>query len=458
VSTAEIFPFDHLVLVDPAECARCGKDTCEGCSASSTGVVHAASRFRSAAEVMRDPAPDAVVEGLLYRGRQTVLVAESGAGKSFAVLSMAGAVVDPNVSRWAGREVITGSVALVLFERDAVGLRLRALQEQDRDLANLYVLLASDTLSPTVTREGLELASPGELAVGADLDALRVQLASAGRPELVAVFFDTVRASMTGTEESSKDTSAYLRAIDRIAKRAPGAAVGLVHHTGWQDGAESKKRERGSSALRGNVDVTAMLEVDGEQTDPAEVRLILRTLKNRDEERGAPLFLVRRRVVLNGYDAKGRTVTSCVIEPDTSTREGREADRASRAAEREVADGLAVLEVMAQHEVTAIKAIRSRCRISKERVDDAVRLVLTRKWASEGARGKPYTVTPEGLKALSGRRGLKGTEGDWSPVSPADKAKGTGDSLLGVPFPESPSGTALDGAERTKGTGSRGLS
>jgi hypothetical protein len=93
---------------------------------------------------------------------------------------------------------------------------------------------------------------------------------------------DTVRASLSGSEDSSEHVSAYLRAVGRVLATVPGAAALLVHHAGWQDGEGKRPRERGSSAWRGNVDGTLYIEAGKYDQEHHERRLILRTLKVRD--------------------------------------------------------------------------------------------------------------------------------------------------------------------------------
>src|SRR5262249_41634395 len=155
-----------------------------------------------------------------------------------------GAAVADGVS-WHGRAVQRGSVAYCAFEGDALGVRFRALRDAaGRRLENLYVVRATDPLSPLMTREG-EQRSIGELALAEALTALGAMLAEAQRPPIVLLIFDTVRASMTGSEDSSEHTAAYLRAVRRILATCPGAAAILAHHAGWQDGDQSRKRERG---------------------------------------------------------------------------------------------------------------------------------------------------------------------------------------------------------------------
>ena len=94
---------------------------------------------------------------------------------------------------------------------------------------------------------------------------------------------------MTGSEDSSEHVSAFLRAGRRLMARTPGAAWCLVHHAGWQDGDSARKRERGSSAWRGNCDATLYLEAGEYDTERGEALLTLRVLKVRDK---GPLWVI----------------------------------------------------------------------------------------------------------------------------------------------------------------------
>jgi hypothetical protein len=69
------------------------------------------------------------------------------------------------------------------------------------------------------------------------------------------IIFDTQADHMpNGDEDKAKDFTAVKKALQRIA-HATGAAVGVVHHTGWDD-----SRERGSSRQRQALDVVMQVK------------------------------------------------------------------------------------------------------------------------------------------------------------------------------------------------------
>lgn len=281
-------------------------------------------------------------------------------------------------------------------------MRLQALKDQGASLSNLYVLRATDPISPRVLRDGIEEPSIGEQFIVGRLQRLVLELHEQGRPPVVAVMFDTVRASLSGSEDDSENVAAYLRVTRRVLRVVPNAAAFLVHHAGWQDGEQRKKRERGSSAFRGNADATLYLEVVEDDPENHRAFLELRTLKLRDGERPAPLRLVRERVDVVGFDGHGNALSSCVIVADTRSKADREAEvvAAGEAADRDV--DVKVLRAMRDYPAaTGQRKLRTYVGLRLDVVTDAVGRVLRAGWALEGKRGQPYQVTPEGLEILA---------------------------------------------------------
>ncbi len=70
------------------------------------------------------------------------------------------------------------------------------------------------------------------------------------------ILFDPLADCMTGLDESNaEDMGVAIAALNEI-RRASSAAIGIVHHTGWND-----ERERGSSKLRGACRIVARVEM-----------------------------------------------------------------------------------------------------------------------------------------------------------------------------------------------------
>ena len=357
--------------------------------------------FQSAESVIQTPPPFEVVEGVAFADRVTVLVAEPGGSKTFVALDIA-AHVSAGID-WRGRTVHQGSVAYLSFEGDALNLRYQALRDAGHTIEHVHLLRPSEPLSPIYDRDRVERPSRGENVVGDALGTLVAELEAHQRPPVVLLVVDTVRASLAGSEDSSENVSAYLRAVRRLLRHVPGAAAVLTHHAGWQDGETKRKRERGSSAFRGNVDATLYLEAETYDRDTGTARLTLRTLKSRDTEPLPPLHLIRRRVELCGSNGRGEPLTSCVIDHDRRTREEREADKVEAVEAEHRETDLAVLGAMRDYpEATSISRLRVRVGLRTEAVSAAVGRILRAGWAVEGKRGEPYRLTEAGRAVLEG--------------------------------------------------------
>jgi hypothetical protein len=351
---------------------------------------------------MNATAPEAVVEGIAWPGAVSVLVGESAAGKTFALLDLAAAV---SAGRdWHGRRARQSSVVYFGFEGD-VRLRLRALRDvAGHSLENVFIVSAGDTLSPTTDRERDEVPSRGELAAARDLDEIGKFIEAREAPSLGLVIIDTVRASLAGSEDSSESVSAYLRAVRRLLTHAPGAAALLAHHSGWQDSAETRrKRERGSSAFRGNVDASFYLEVTDLNQVTGQACLALSTLKVRDGELAPPLRLIRQPVTIPGIvDQWGEPATTCLISADRRTREEREAEEA-KATEAELLKlDLRILGIVAHRpDLTSKTGIRATAGVSRDAAYAAIERLVTRGWLFvPGKKGNPYKVTEAGSAEL----------------------------------------------------------
>ena len=362
-------------------------------------------RFSRANDIMTEPRPVEVIEGMAWADSLTSFTAESGTGKTFTLLSIAAAVSDDD--HWLDRRVSSGSVAYVSYEGDALGVRLRAIRDvQGRELRHLYIVRASHPLSPMIDRDRVENPSLGESLLREALEALRDSLSASGLPPIKLVVIDTIRASLSGSEDSSEAVSAYLRAVRRVASSVPGAAVILVHHTGWQDGDSKRKRERGSSAFRGNIDGAAYLELDHYDEETHRAQLILRASKAKDDELAPALYLIRKRVTLTATAeeaATGRPVTSCVIERDGATPQDRQA--AEDAEYREI--DLRVLRVIAERPemATSQSRIRLAAGLQNNLVCAAIGRLIGQRWIEPPARQRqPYTVTEDGRTALNGAK------------------------------------------------------
>ncbi|MFB3855010.1 MAG: AAA family ATPase [Vicinamibacterales bacterium] len=394
---------DWATSPDESACPYCYREACAGeCLEEEAPKEPRKHRWQRAADVIESPGAAPIVEGIAWANCITVMAGESTAGKTFVMLDLL-AHLSAGL-RWHGREVVQGSVIYVPFEGH-VGLRLRALRDvAGQRLENVYVLQGVDPISPICDRDRIEIASRGELDLTVEIDDIVAHIQAEHRPPVLALGIDTARGSMNGNENDSGDISAYLRAVRRLLSHVPGAAAILTHHSGWQDGQEKRKRERGSSAFRGNVDGTVYLEADDYDRNTGKARLTLESLKVREGENPPPLHLIRRRVEIPGLvDRWGQPATSCIIERDYRTREDREAEQAAATAAADRVTDLRVLGVLRDHPtarsrdtIAAIVGMRGGL------VQAALGRILRAGWALPPERQRqPYHLTDLGLGVLS---------------------------------------------------------
>lgn len=232
------------------------------------------------------PAPQWIVKGVLPRAELVVLFGESGSGKSFAALDLAGAIT--RGIAWQGRKVKQGRVVYVAAE-GAGGFRNRLAayaQHQGVDLADINL--------------GVIASAPNLLEKADALDVAR----SIGRADVVIV--DTFAQAMPGANENAgEDVGRALQHCKGI-HRATGATVVLVHHAGK----DLAKGARGWSGLRAAAD--AEIEISRQEN----IRMI-KTTKQKDGEDGLSWYFDLTQVPI-GMDEDDEVITSCVMNFDVS--------------------------------------------------------------------------------------------------------------------------------------------
>jgi KaiC/GvpD/RAD55 family RecA-like ATPase len=145
-----------------------------------------------------------------------------------------------------------------------------------------------------------------ELIVGHLLNALED-----GAIEPVLIVVDTISKNSDGTvEASTEDATAYLNLIDREIRDRFKACVLLVHHTGHQE----KQRARGPYALMANTD--AAFRIERPDLDALTVTITAGRMK--DSEPPPPFSMAARIVEVGDVDAKGKPITTLVLELTTT--------------------------------------------------------------------------------------------------------------------------------------------
>lgn len=208
------------------------------------------------------PASEPLIEGILDVDTLAVLYGHSGHGKSFVALDWALSV--STGSWWQRHLVRPGKVLYVVAEGvRGMGPRKNAWKEHNR------VYMTGDftwlPYPPNLFKEGWAAAL--------------AQYASELQPSLIVV--DTLARSMVGGDENSgRDIGIVVAGCDRI-RRACGACVLLVHHTGKNEAAGM----RGHSALEAAVDAA----IECKLTDEGAVEIV--TAKQKDRPSGEKVQL-----------------------------------------------------------------------------------------------------------------------------------------------------------------------
>ena len=236
-------------------------------------------------EIVLDATPAYLVKGIIPRVGLCVLWGAPKCGKSFLVFDLMMHIA----LGWKYRErkVRQGAVVYCALEGcTAFKNRVEAFRQAklaDNASAVPFSLMASP------------------MSLVADHRALITSIRERA-PAPAAVVIDTLNRSLTGSESSDEDMSAYVKAADAI-QDAFGCVLIIIHHCGHEG-----TRPRGHSSLMGALDVQVAVKRDAADNIIATVELM------KDGPQGAE-FISRLEVVEVGTDDDGDPITSCVIVP-----------------------------------------------------------------------------------------------------------------------------------------------
>lgn len=226
---------------------------------------------------------DYFIKGVLPRDGLAVLYGESGAGKSFIVLDMLGAIV--RGVPWRGQRVRQARVVYVCAEGQ-------------RGFAKRWQAYKSHNALPLV--DGFMVITDVPNLLQQDDKVIAERLAEAGGVDLIV--FDTFAQVTPGANENaSEDVGKALRHCRRLHD-ATGATVVLVHHAGK----DLTRGARGWSGLKAAADVELEVTRDGRYRS-------VRLSKSKDGEDGTEMPFTLHTVAI-GVDSDGDPVTSCVVE------------------------------------------------------------------------------------------------------------------------------------------------
>lgn len=227
------------------------------------------------------PAPRALIKGLLNLDSCAWVIGAPGSKKSFVVLDMAAHVV--RGMPWQGLKVHQGPAVLIVAEgAGGMSNRIKAWQK-------------------TYGRIGDQMRILPRPVQVSDVAAWQVLVEACRRLEPVLVVIDTQARVTVGLEENSaKEMGVFVEAAERI-RAATGACVMPVHHTGRAGG-----DARGSSALDGAQGTELKVVRQDGMTG------VLKVEKQKDLEERPEMPLHFDRVVV-GVDEDGEDVASLVL-------------------------------------------------------------------------------------------------------------------------------------------------
>jgi AAA domain len=218
--------------------------------------------FRAWSNMLPTKPPEALIEGILLRGRLGVIFAKPDNGKTFVALSMALSV--DTGEPFAGRAVLKGPTIYIAAEGGY------DLEER---------VPAWRTLHPNAGEpEGGCYAQEVNFfdydKNGNDEVSEFIKHLNGVRVELLVI--DTLAAVMIGGDEDrAKDMNVVVTNVKRVMK-ATGCAALIVHHAGWDT-----NREKGSIALRAAADVVIETALADEKPDGSRtVTLSCRKMKS----------------------------------------------------------------------------------------------------------------------------------------------------------------------------------
>jgi KaiC/GvpD/RAD55 family RecA-like ATPase len=243
--------------------------------------------------------PTFVVDKLIEENALALVYGEPESGKSLLTLDISCCVATG--LPFHGRHVREGSVIYIAGEGFS-GLKRRLtawekLNEVSIKDAPLYL-------------SSMPAALTDSFSVSEVLSAIEEVTEQAGNPQLIVI--DTLARNFgVGDENSTRDMNQFINGLD-VIKNHYHCTILIVHHSGLSD----KGRARGSSALKGAVDVQFQVEANG-------IHHTLSCQKAKDMEKPAPLYFERVSVDVMETQ-QGEIVTSpALVACDDEPREKR---------------------------------------------------------------------------------------------------------------------------------------
>ena len=244
-----------------------------------------------------------IIKHILPKAEMALIYGDSGSGKTFQVLDLAGAVA--RGANWRGHKTNQGRVVYVAAE-GANGCRRRLLayaKHHELNLKDVPIFVIPHAPNLLLKTDAVEVAKAILAVGGADL-----------------VIMDTLAQTMPGGNENGGDDMSLALTNCKGIHRATGALVLIVHHSGK----DSTKGARGWSGLRAAAD----MEMEVARCDDDRVLTIT---KQKDGEEGEAFGFTLQEVLL-GLDEDGEAITSCAVQYSSAKDIRKKASREPKGA------------------------------------------------------------------------------------------------------------------------------
>lgn len=193
---------------------------------------------------MEDSEPEFLIDDIAETSSLALAFGDPGCGKSFWTIDIGCCIATGQP--FHGKRVLPGLVIYLAGEgHKGIKRRLRAWEQHTG-----HSLKDAPLFFSKVPARLLDAAHAAQVAEAVDAIAGRE-----GNPRLIVI--DTLARSFAGGDENStKDMSEFVAAVDAMKARYPGCTILIVHHTGHSD----KQRARGNLSLKGALDAEYRIE------------------------------------------------------------------------------------------------------------------------------------------------------------------------------------------------------
>jgi len=259
-----------------------------------------------------------LIGGIISGGCTCQLFGPSGDGKTFIALDL-GLSVASGIN-WNGLPCKQGLVIYFNGEgRHGFKLRGKAWQKHHGIYGKVDFYASRTAISFDV--QGIEKAI-------AEIKLIEQQTSQ----KVSLIIIDTLARHLIGDENSTKDMSEFVRAVDNMRDTFTDSTALIVHHTG--NNAEVTGRSRGSSALKAALDIEIQC-----------MKGSLTFTKCKDIEAPAPIEF-KLKVLEVGTKPDGTSITSCVpVYGEKSTK-----NNTSETAVKMSKEELTIYQIIKSHE------------------------------------------------------------------------------------------------------------